>query len=167
MNLSQNFTEKQIMPSKATINWLFNDIWCYLFIACFNWKIDVSEQTVVRVYYILKHWIQDTLTAICNCGEDNETSSHYPLHCPFSLQKKVTLLNSVKHIDSNVLERNKAQLFTTLTHGKKFFDEMNYSSILEATVKYLIEIRKFDVDIFWGSLNVMVYNITLLFKFFL
>ena len=167
MNLSQNFTEKQIMPSKATINWLFNDIWCYLFIACFNWKIDVSEQTVVRVYYILKHWIQDTLIPICNCGEDNETSSHYPLHCPFSLQKKVTLLNSVKHIDSNVLERNKAQLFTTLTHGKKNFDQMNYSSILEATVKYLIEIRKFDVDIFWGSLNVMVYNITLLFKFFL
>ena len=60
----------------------------------------------------------------------------------------MTLLNSVKHIDSNVLERNKAQLFTTLTHGKKNFDEMNYSSILEATVKYLIEIRKFDVDIF-------------------
>ena len=28
---SQNRTEKQIMPSKTAINWLFNDIWCYLF----------------------------------------------------------------------------------------------------------------------------------------
>ena len=36
------------MPSKTTLNWLFNDIWCYLFIACFHWKIGVA-----RVYYIL------------------------------------------------------------------------------------------------------------------
>ena len=28
--------QKKYMPSKATINWLFNDIWCYLFIACFD-----------------------------------------------------------------------------------------------------------------------------------
>ena len=34
--LSQNRTEKQIMPSKIRINWLFNDISCYLFIACSN-----------------------------------------------------------------------------------------------------------------------------------
>ena len=31
--LSQNCTEKQIIPSKTTINWLFNDIWSYLLIA--------------------------------------------------------------------------------------------------------------------------------------
>ena len=36
--LSQNRTEKQIMPSKTTINRLFNDIRRYLFIACFDWK---------------------------------------------------------------------------------------------------------------------------------
>ena len=51
--LSQHCTEKQIMPPKTTINWPFNDI-CYLFIACFDWKIDVFQQTVVRVCYILK-----------------------------------------------------------------------------------------------------------------
>ena len=26
--LSQNGTEKKIMPSKTTMNWLFNDVWC-------------------------------------------------------------------------------------------------------------------------------------------
>ena len=51
--LSENRTEKQIMPSKTTVNWVFNDIWCYLVIACFDWKISVFQQTVVRVYYIL------------------------------------------------------------------------------------------------------------------
>ena len=51
--LSQNRTEKQIMLSKTTINWLFSDKWCYLFIACFDWKIRVFQQTVVRVYYMI------------------------------------------------------------------------------------------------------------------
>ena len=46
--------KKKFMPSKTTINWLFNDMWCYLFIARFDWKIGVSQQTAVRVYYILK-----------------------------------------------------------------------------------------------------------------
>ena len=52
--LSQNRTEKQIMPSKTTVNWLFNDIWCYLFITCFDWKIGVFQQTAAKIYYILK-----------------------------------------------------------------------------------------------------------------
>ena len=41
--LSQNRTEKQIIPSKATVNWLFNEILCYLFIGCFDWKTDVFQ----------------------------------------------------------------------------------------------------------------------------
>ena len=49
----QNRKEKQIMSSNTTVNWLFNDIWCYLFIACFNWKSTVFQQTVVKICYIL------------------------------------------------------------------------------------------------------------------
>ena len=45
--LSQNRTEKQILPSKTKVNWLFNDIWRYLFIVCFDWKIGIFQQTVV------------------------------------------------------------------------------------------------------------------------
>ena len=45
--------QKNKLPSKTAVNWLFNDIWCYLFIACFDWKISIFQQTVVRVYYIL------------------------------------------------------------------------------------------------------------------
>ena len=55
--LSQNRTEKQIMPFKITVNWLFNDIWCYLVIDCFDLKIGVSQQTVVRVYCTLNCYV--------------------------------------------------------------------------------------------------------------
>ena len=44
--LSQICTEKQIIPFKTTVNELFNDI--YLVIGCFDWKIGVFHQTVLR-----------------------------------------------------------------------------------------------------------------------
>ena len=39
VNYHKIVQKKQIMPSKTPINWLFNDIWCYLFIACSNLKL--------------------------------------------------------------------------------------------------------------------------------
>ena len=51
--LLQNRTEKQIKRLKTTVNWLLNDIWRYLVIGCFVWKIGVSQHTVVRVYCII------------------------------------------------------------------------------------------------------------------
>ena len=50
----QNRKEKQIMPFKTTVNWLFNDMWCYLVIAFLDWKIGVFQQAVVRFNCILK-----------------------------------------------------------------------------------------------------------------
>ena len=46
--LLQNLSGKQIILFKTTLNWLFNNIWCYLVIGSFDWKIDGFKQTVVR-----------------------------------------------------------------------------------------------------------------------
>ena len=50
----QTCTEKQIMPFKTPVNCPFNNIWSYLVIGCFDWKISIFQQTVLRVYCILK-----------------------------------------------------------------------------------------------------------------
>ena len=47
----------RICPPKQQINWLFNDIWRYLVIACFDWKLGVFQQAVWRIYYILNEFI--------------------------------------------------------------------------------------------------------------
>ena len=56
--LWQNCTEKQIIRFKTTVNWLFNNMWCYLVIAFFDGKIGVFQQTVVRVYFFLKYFVK-------------------------------------------------------------------------------------------------------------
>ena len=35
--------EKQIMPFKTTVNWLFNDMWCYLVITFFGWSFSTNS----------------------------------------------------------------------------------------------------------------------------
>ena len=45
--LSEKDREEKNIPSKATLNGLFNDIWYYLVIGSFDWKIDIFQQTVV------------------------------------------------------------------------------------------------------------------------
>ena len=47
------------MPFQTKVNWLFNDILCYLVIGYFDWNIVVFQQTVVRVYYILKEFYNE------------------------------------------------------------------------------------------------------------
>ena len=77
--LSQNCTEKQIKPSKSTINWLFNDIWCYLFITCFDWKIGIFQQTVARVYYILKSQVSVRVTTTSTFSSADWNNNTYYL----------------------------------------------------------------------------------------
>ena len=50
--LSQNRTEKQIIPFKTTVNWLINDIWCYLVIGCFDREISVFQQTPTKEFIV-------------------------------------------------------------------------------------------------------------------
>ena len=40
------------MPFKTSVNWLSNDIWCYLVIVCFDWKIGVFQKIVLRGFIV-------------------------------------------------------------------------------------------------------------------
>ena len=95
-----------------------------------------------------KHSFQDTLNPICNCGEDIETSSHYVVHCPDYLQERMTLLNTVNCTVPNVVDFNNDQLTEILLYGKEDLDNINNTSILDATINYLIETKRFDAQLF-------------------
>ena len=55
MAISYRETNQAIQNKSSKVNLLFNDIWCYLFIACFDLKITIFQQIVVRVFYILNY----------------------------------------------------------------------------------------------------------------
>ena len=90
-----------------------------------------------------KHSFQDTLNLICNCGEDIETISHYLLHCPDYLEERKILLNTISCIVPNIFDLNNDQLTEILLYGKEDLDNINNTSILDATINYLIETKRF------------------------
>ena len=91
-----------------------------------------------------KHSSQDTLSPICNCGEDIETTSHYLLPCPDYLEGRKTLLNTISCIVPNIFDFNNDQLTEILLYGKEDLDNINNTSILNATINYLIETKRFN-----------------------
>ena len=95
-----------------------------------------------------KHSFQDTLNAICNCSQDIEPISYYLLHCTDYLHERKTLLNTASCIVPNILNFNNDQLTEILLYGKEDLDNINNTRILDATIKYLIETKRFNAELF-------------------
>ena len=58
------------------------------------------------------------------------------------------LLNTVSCIVLNISDLNNFQLTDILLYGKEDLDSINNTSILDATINYLIETKKFDAQLF-------------------
>ena len=55
-----------------------------------------------------KHSFQDCLNPLCFCNNDNETSTHYLLHCPTFKNQRMTLLDKTESINGGILELSSA-----------------------------------------------------------
>ena len=120
---------------------------------CHNPKgIKLLTRLRVGLSHLCKHKFKqsfrDTPNLICNCGKDNETISHYLLHCPDYLQERKTLLNTISCIVSNIFDFNNDQLTEVLLYSKKDLYNINNTNILDATINYLIETKRFNAQLF-------------------
>ena len=77
----------------------------------------------------------------------------------------MTLLYTVSWIVSNISDFNNDQLTKILLNGKEDLDNINNTSIMNATINYLIETKRFDAQFSWFSLDVMALTLTLHLKF--
>ena len=74
----------------------------------------------------------------------------------------MTLLNTVSCVILNISDLNNFQLIDILLYGKEDLDNINNTSILDATINYLIEIKRFDAQFFGCSQDVMALTLILL-----
>ena len=73
-----------------------------------------------------KNNFQDTLNPLCTCGCDVEYTCHFLLHCPNFFTKRITLLNKITNIDSNILNQADATITKKLLFGNsKYSNEIN------------------------------------------
>ena len=92
-------------------------------------------------------------------------SSHYLLHCSYDLQERKTLLNTVSYVVPNVSDFHNAQLTEIFLYGNEDLDNINNTSILDVTINYSIETKRFDARLFWYSPDSMALTWILILKF--
>ena len=105
------------------------------------------------------HTLQDPIS---NFGEDLETTSCYLLLCLDYLHESKTHLNTVIYIISSIFYFNNDQLTQILLYGKEDLD--NNTSILDATINYLIETKIFNAELFFILSGCHSFKIDVAFK---
>ena len=90
---------------------------------------------------------QDTLNPICSCGENIETATHYLLHCSSYLNERMTLLTNLQNVEEDILDRNNSQLSEILLFGDASFNNAKNTSILNSTIHYIYDNKRFDVPL--------------------
>ena len=89
-----------------------------------------------------KHSFQDTTNLLCTCGLEGKTN-HSILHCPYYENKHHILLASIRSIKSSILDQNN-NIVETLPYGLDSLSETQNTSILNATVEFLISSNSFE-----------------------
>ena len=64
------------------------------------------------------------------------------------LEERKTLLNIISCIVPNIFDFNNDQLTEILLYGKDDLDNINNTSILDTTINYLIETKRFNAQLF-------------------
>ena len=59
----------------------------------------------------------------------------------------MTLWNNLQNIDENILDRNYSRLSEILLFGDSCFNDAKNKSILNASIRYIYDTKRFDVPL--------------------
>ena len=94
-----------------------------------------------------KHDFLDSLNPTCSCGQNNETSTHFLLHCPNYSNERLTFLNIISNINRNILSKNDLKVTETHLYGDGSYDDRNSTLVMNATIEFLFAAKRFDVPL--------------------
>ena len=95
-----------------------------------------------------KYNFQYTFNSTCSCGEDIVILLHYLLHCSICTNERLALLNVIQSIANSILELYDSHIVEVLLHGRNFLDLSSKTYILNTTINFLLETKRFDKTLF-------------------
>ena len=99
-------------------------------------------------YYKFKHGFLDAVDLLCSCSTGIENTVHYFLHCPnFSLTQN-TFLNEIAIVDTSVIDQDDIKIIQTFLYGNPTYSVNDNKLILDASIKYILENKRFEGPIF-------------------
>ena len=92
-----------------------------------------------------KHGFLDSLNPFPSCGQDIETSAHFLLHCSNYSNEILTILNIIRDIDRNILDKNDLKVTETILYDDSSSDDTSNTFIMNVTMEFLIVSKRFDM----------------------
>ena len=92
--------------------------------------------------YQFRHNFQDCLNPLCSCSLEVESNIHFFLHCQHFIQSRQTLLDSVKKIVNDISNLTDDVLVNLLLYGSQTFNFEENSTIIKASIKYILFFNK-------------------------
>ena len=93
------------------------------------------------------HNFQNCINPLCTCSLEVESISHFSLHCLHYNDIRETLLNELKSIDENIFKLSGSKLISLLLYGDSKFDSNKNTRLLNAAIKYIIDLGRFTVPL--------------------
>ena len=93
------------------------------------------------------HKFQNCTSPTCICSFENESTTHFFLHCHFYIPIRTTLFDNLKEIVHNLQELADQTVTEMLLYGSPNLKGNQNSQILEYTIKYIM-----DRSVKWSDL---------------
>ena len=92
-----------------------------------------------------RHGFNDTVNPMCACRTEIETIEHFFLRCHLYSTQRLELFESLKKVDSNVLNLNEKDQVNTLLYGSQTNDsKCGIEEILKFVITYIKATTRFD-----------------------
>ena len=89
-----------------------------------------------------------TVTSLCTCSLETETTSHFFLHCHYYHPVRLTLFNELCEIDMNIPNLSEEKFLNIILHGSSLFSDSENQPILHSAAKYVTDSNRFSGPIF-------------------
>ena len=92
------------------------------------------------------HNFENCLNPLCTCSLEVESTTHFFLHCHHFNAIRITLNNSLKAIDKDILKLSHSSLTKVILYGdSKYSDIQNH--VLNSTITYILDSKRFDCSL--------------------
>ena len=120
---------------------------------CHN-PIGIKYLTRIRLgfshlrYHKFKHGFLDAIDPLCSCSTGIENTVHYFLHCPNFSFARNTFLNEIAIVDRSIIDQDDIKIIQTFLYGNPSYSVNDNKLILDASIKYILETKRFEGPIF-------------------
>ena len=120
---------------------------------CHN-PIGIKYLTRIRLgfshlrYHKFKHGFLDATDPLCSCRTGIENTVHYFLYCPKFSFTRNTFLKEIAIVDRSIIDQDDIKIIQTFLYGNPTYSVNDNKLILDASIKYILETKRFEGPIF-------------------